>query len=186
MEKTWGIVLGHVRLTGGKMIVRIFTSQRGTVAFIVHGTYSRASSHRNAALMPLNIVEIDYEHRQTRELQTFREVQLLGQYVSLPYHPLKQTMALFLGEFLMYALRHEGENRELLRYLTTAMVRLDEAEESFTSFHLDVMRRVADFLGYGSDILQSMTLSQLVEYYRAHVPEFPELKSLPILHEVLH
>lgn len=185
MEKTWGIVLGSVHLPGGKTVVRIFTEARGTVPFIVHGTHNKTAAVRPLLLMPLHVVEIDYEHHEGRELQTLKELQLRWQYTTIPYDPLKQTMALFLAEFLTHALRREGKNTALLQYVTEALRYLDEAQRDFTSMHVEMLRGVADFLGYGTPQLQEMSLPELVAYYRETIPEFPALSSLTVLHDVL-
>lgn len=185
MEKTWGIVLGSVHLPGNKTVVRIFTESRGTVPFLVHNTHNKASGIRSLLLMPLHVVEIDFEYRENRELQVLRELQLRRQYTTIPYEPFKQTMALFLAEFLTHALRREGKNPALLQYVTEALIYLDEAERDFTSMHLEMLRGIADFLGYGTPQLQKMSLQELVAYYREVVPEFPALSSLAVLHDVL-
>ena len=186
MEKTRGIVLGSVRLTGDKVIVRIFTESRGTVPFLVRVSRARGAAVRGVLLRPLYAVDLDYDYRPTRELQTLGEVHLRTQYVSLPYEPVKQTMALFLGEFLTHALKHEGENAPLMSYLEEALAELDEAESRYTAMHLDIVRGVAECLGYGTPQLRSMTLAELMGYFRENVPEFPELKSLAVLRDVLH
>jgi DNA repair protein RecO (recombination protein O) len=185
MEKTWGIVLGSVHLPGGKTVVRIFTETRGTVPFLVHNTHRNTSGVRSLLLMPLHVVEIDYEYRESRELQTLKEVHLMRQYATIPYDPLKQTMALFLAEFLTHALLREGKNPALLHYITEALRYLDDAESDFTSMHVEMLRGIVDFLGYGTPQLQEMSLQELVAYYREVVPEFPELSSLAVLHDVL-
>ena len=185
MEKTWGIVLGSVRLPGSKAVVRIFTEARGTVPFIVHSARGKSASVGNIACLPLQVLEIDYEHRDRRELQTLHEVRLMGQYTTLPYHPLKQTMALFLAEFLTHALKYEGSNPPLLQYIVDALQRIDRTETHFTAMHTDMLRGIAALLGYGSPQLQDMTLQQLLDYYRENVPEFPVLNSTGVLHEVL-
>ena len=186
MEKTCGIVLGSVRLTGDKVIVRIFTGTRGTVPFLVRVSRARGAAVRGVLLRPLYSVDIDYDFRPTRELQTLGEVHLRTQYVSLLYEPVKQTMALFLGEFLTHALKHESENAPLLDYLEKALCELDEAGSAYTAMHLDIVRGVAEYLGYGAPQLRSMTLAELMDYFRINVPEFPELKSLAVLRDVLH
>ena len=186
MEKTRGIVLGSVRLTGDKVIVRIFTGTRGTVPFLVRVSRARGATVRGVLLRPLYSVDIDYDFRPTRELQTLGEVHLRTQYVSLLYEPVKQSMALFLGEFLTHALKHESENVPLLNYLEKALCEIDEATSGYTAMHLDIVRNVADYLGYGTPQLRSMMLAELMDYFRINVPEFPELKSLAVLRDVLH
>ena len=147
-------------------------------------------------------------------------------------------MALFLGEFLYYALRHEQENPLLFQYLTHALRWLDEAPRNYANFHIVLLLHLTRFLGFmplaedwhPGDFfdLQAATfvaqrpvhphylepteaavvpkflrmdfrsmrgvglngegrrriLQLITEFYRLHVPDFPEQRSLGVLAEV--
>ena len=77
-------------------------------------------------------------------------------------------------------------DKALCQYLEKALCEIDEATSGYTAMHLDIVRSVADYLGYGTPQLRSMTLTELMDYFRINVPEFPELKSLAVLRDVLH
>lgn len=239
MEKTRGLVLHSIRYGESSMIVHIFTQSRGTVSFVVRVPRSRKSALRAVLLRPLTLLEFDYDHRSGRQLQQLSDVRLALPYQSIPYEPMKSAMALYLSEFLYYALRNEGENPPLFDYLCHALEWFDQADEGYTNFHMALLIHITRFLGIWpstdgyhegglfdiqegrfvasvprSNIFLSAQESAMIDiylrmdyrnmkrfhlnrhlrqrvldlitaYYQAHVPGFPEVKSLAILREVL-
>ena len=159
------------------------------------------------------------DYQETQRLQRLVDARVEEPYQSLPYHPMKQTIALFLGEFLYYALREEQTNPELYAYLVNSLLWLDNRTEGFANFPLTFLIRLSRFLGIWPDTEEAQrTLLQgeeqlvplilrmdfatmhlfrfsrdqrarlmqvLNDYYRLHVPHFPELRSMAILREVL-
>ncbi len=219
LEKTHGVVLHTLRYNDTSLIVDIYTESHGSLGFLVRIPHSRKSVLRNVLLSPLTILEIDFDYRENRNLQRLSDVRVYEPYHSLPYHPVKETIALFLGEFLYYALRGEHENPLLYAFLVNSMLWLDNREAGFANFPLTFLIRLSRFLGiwpdeeeaqkllrneekdfvplmlrmnYGSMHLYRFTSEQrsrmlqiLNDYYRLHVPGFPELQSMSILREVL-
>lgn len=219
LEKTRGIVLHTLRYTDSKVIVTMFTEARGAVSFMVRMPHSRRSVMQNVLLTPLSLLEVDIDYQETARLQRLVDVRVDEPYQSLPYHPMKQTIALFLSEFLYYSLREEQRNPELYDYLESSLLWLDNRSERYANFPLTFLIRLSRFLGFwpdteeaqkvlrqGEDTLvplmlrmdfptmhlfrftreQRQRLMQVLnDYYRLHVPHFPELKSMAILREVL-
>ena len=208
-----------LRYADQKIIVTIFTESRGSVSFMVRVSRSHRSAIQNVLLSPLSLLEIDMDYQETQRLQRLVDARVEEPYQSLPYHPMKQTIALFLGEFLYYALREEQTNPELYAYLVNSLLWLDNRTEGFANFPLTFLIRLSRFLGIWPDTEEAQrTLLQgeeqlvplilrmdfatmhlfrfsrdqrarlmqvLNDYYRLHVPHFPELRSMAILREVL-
>ena len=159
-------------------------------------------------------------------------------YDSLPYDPIKGTVALFLSEFLYNALKHETENLPLFHYLCNTLQWLDRSGKGLANFHLVFLIRLTRFLGFWPNVQDNVrgmvfdmrdgtmvgiipvhgqylnaeesaflplllrmdyasmhlfrfnrqqrarVLDVLVDYYRMHIPEFSELKSLDVLRTV--
>lgn len=219
IEKTRAIVLHTLRYTDSKVIVTMFTQLHGAVGFMVRMPHSRRSVMQNVLLTPLSLLEVDLDYQDSARLQRLVDVRVDEPYQSLPYHPMKQTIALFLSEFLYYSLREEQTNPELYDYLESSLLWLDNRSERFANFPLTFLIRLSRFLGFwpdteeaqkvlrqGEDTLvplmlrmdfptmhlfiftreQRQRLMQVLnDYYRLHVPHFPELKSMAILREVL-
>jgi DNA repair protein RecO (recombination protein O) len=219
IEKTHAIVLHTLRYADQKVIVTLFTEVRGAVSFLVRVSHSRRSIMQNVLLSPLSLLEIDMDYQDSAKLQRLIDVRVSHPYQSLPYNPMKQTIALFLSEFLYYALREEGHNPELFSYLHTSLLWLDNSHERYANFPITFLVRLSRFLGFWPDTEEALgvaresetslvplilrmdfstmhlfrfsreqrqrLLEALNDYYRLHVPHFPELKSMAILREVL-
>ena len=237
-EKTTGIVLRAIKYGDSSMIVDVYTSTRGTVAFMVRIPKSRKSTVRGVLFRPLSMLEIDFDYRPKSALQHMRDVRLAYSYASLPYHPYKAAIAMFLAEFLSKVLRGEMSNEPLFSYLQHSLQWLDAAERSFSNFHLVFMTRLTRFLGFYPNIddyskgdwfdmlnacfvhirpyhpsylepqesafvplfmrmnydsmrffamnreQRNRYIEVLNDYYRLHIPEFSDLKSLDVLKEI--
>lgn len=219
MEKTNAVVLHSLRYADQKVIVTLFTESRGAMSFMVRVSRSRHSVMQNVLLSPLSLLEIDYDFQESQRLQRLVDVRVSEPYQSLPYNPMKQTIALFLSEFLYYCLREEQTNPELFAYLQHSLLWLDNAVEGYANFPLTFLIRLSRFLGIWPDTEEAQkTLRQgeeslvplflrmdfgtmhlfrftreqrsrflqvVNDYYRLHLPHFPELRSMAILREVL-
>lgn len=238
LERTRGVVLHQLKYGEDSLIVDIYTQGHGTLSFMVKVPRSRKSSLRTMLLRPLNILELDFDYLPSRNLHRVTELRLAVPYTSLPYDPMKETLALYLSEFLYHALRHEGQNEALFQYLCTAMQWLDGMERGLANFHLVFLIRMTRFLGIWPDVgrntsglvfdikdavltstpplhrayldavetsflplllrvsfgnmhllrLNRQQRARILEvlelYYKIHVPEFQESKSLSVLKEM--
>ncbi|MCD8304838.1 MAG: DNA repair protein RecO C-terminal domain-containing protein [Prevotellaceae bacterium] len=219
LEKTRGIVVHTVRYGDAGVIADVYTDRFGMLGFIAKPKRARKSAARSLMLSPLAILDIDFDYREGKSLQRAGEVRLAEPYRSLPYQPLKLTIALFLAEFLYHALRNEQANSALFDFLAGSLQWLDRRERGFANFHFALMLRLSRYLGFWPserEVLpllragerealpfvlrmdfSSMHLFRLsreqrrrlmqvaCEYYRLHLPAFPELKSMDVLREVL-
>ena len=184
------------------------------------------------------ILNIEFDFRSKKELQTLKNVSIAFPYMSLPFSFLKITVSLFLAEFLTYVTRCEQANLPLFEFICKSFMWLDAAESSIANFHIVFLLRLPLFLGFEPDVTSyseqkyfdlqegsfvehvpthlhflsikdSFALVQLlrlsyktmhlyamsrqeryhcveviIDYYRLHVPNFPEIKSLPILRDL--
>ncbi len=248
IEKTQGLVLHVLKYGDDSVIADIYTASYGALGFLVRLPRNRKSTIRTLLLRPLSILDLEFDYRPQQNLQRLQGMQVAVPYRSLPYEPIKESVALFLAEFLYHTLKHEARNPDLFQYLTTGLQWFDETRSGVANFHLLFLIRLTRFLGFWPNVeegplpdkrrgvqrdayfdlrdgvmsetipphnaflspqesamtpfLLRMTfhtvhlfrmnreqrnriLEVLTIYYRLHVPEFPELKSLEILREVV-
>ena len=101
LETTQGIVLHYNRYNDDSAIVDIYTLAHGSLPFLVRDRRGQRKGGLHATLLrPLNIVELVFDFRPTASLQRIQELHIAHCYTSLPYDPIKETVALFLSEFL--------------------------------------------------------------------------------------
>lgn len=218
----------------------MFTESHGALSFMVKVPQSRRAVVRGVLLSPLNQLEIDMDYQEDKKLQRLIEAHVGEPYRTLPYNPMKETIALFLSEFLYHTLKEEQTNESLFAYLTDSLLWLDNREQAYANFPVTFLIRLSRFLGFWPNtdhregemcvfdlmdadmkttlpphgfylkpeeaamvpLLMRMDFSTmhlfrfsrsqrarlmqvLNDYYRLHVPHFPELKSMAILREVL-
>lgn len=153
LETTQGIVLHYNRYGDDSAIVDVFTLSRGSVAFLVRDRRGlRKGGLHTTLLRPLNVVELTFDHRPSQSLQRMQELHIAYCYTSLPYDPVKETVALFLSEFLHNALRSEVQNTDLYHYILYSMQWLDAARDGVANFHLAFLVRLTHYLGFWPNI----------------------------------
>lgn len=238
LERTVGVVLHQVKYNDENVIVDIYTQEHGNLGFLVKTPKQKRNNVKTLLLRSLNILEIDFDYRPNQSLQRIRDMKLHISYDSLPYDPIKSTLALFLSEFLYYTLKHEVKNQALFGYLCNSLQWLDRSQRGLANFHLVFLLRLTRFLGFWPNVhnykqgevfdmreaimtdnlpfhnqylstgesaflplllrmdyasmhlfrfsreQRSLVLDKLTDYYRMHIPEFPELKSLDVLRAV--
>ena len=143
-----GIVLHTLKYNDTSNIVEIYTREVGRSSFLVKVPRSRKSGVRSVLFQPLAMVELEAEIRPNSSLHRIREAKAFYPFQSLPYHPYKSSIAMFLAEFLYRALKEEASNEPLFAYLIHSIRWLDECEgRSFANFHLVFLMRLSRFLG---------------------------------------
>ena len=147
LQKTKGIVLHTLKYNDVSMIVDIYTELFGRASFLVSIPKSRKSVIKPMLFQPLSLIDFETEVRPNSSLYRIKNVKSYYPYSSIPYHPYKSSIALFLAEFLYRALHEEFENHPLFAYLQYSIVWLDECQNNFANFHLVFLMRLSRFLG---------------------------------------
>ena len=125
-QKTVGIVLHVLKYNDSSNIVHVYTRDRGRVAFLVKASRSRKAGVRPTLFQPLSMVELEADFRPKANLHRVKEAKAWMPYASLPFHPYKSSIAMFLSEFLYRALREEEPDEYLFAYLQHSICWLDE------------------------------------------------------------
>ena len=104
--KSKAIVL-HVRKYGDDaLIVDVLTEKAGCVGMMVRISRSRRAAIRHSLFQPLALLELEWRERNSDALVRPQAVASAFPYSSLPFHPHKSAIALYLAEFLFHAVRH--------------------------------------------------------------------------------
>ena len=240
LQRTRGIVLHTFKIKDNQLIAVVYTQQWGRMSYITTIPKSHKAGGKHLLLQPLAEVELEADMKPRTSLYRIKSLLPVQPLVSIPYHPVKSSIALFLQEFLYHAIREEGQSSEAFyAYLSHSVHWLDLSEKNFANFHLVFLLRVSRFLGLFPNVdnyrpgcwfdmlnatfvpsqpqahvyfvspdecihlvnlmrlkfatmhlfkmnrTERMRLLTLInDYYRLHLPDFPELNSLAILKEV--
>ncbi|NDW12456.1 DNA repair protein RecO [Bacteroides sp. 214] len=147
LQKTQGIVLHVLKHKDTSNIVDVYTELNGRCSFIVPLSRSKKSAVKPVLFQPLSIIEFETNIRPNISLYRIKEARAAVPFTSIPYHPYKSAIALFLAEFLYRVLREEDKNLPLYSYLTHSIAWLDACEREFANFHLVFLMRLSRFLG---------------------------------------
>lgn len=223
MQKTEAIVIYSFPFKDKKFMLEVFTREHGRMAFVT-----------NKRLQPLSIMDLVFDEKRSK----LQSADFALAYKTLQYDPFKLSISFFVAEFLRYSTRNEPKNQSLYDYVRQSLEWLDLVDGDFANYHLVLMMRIAQFLGFAPDLegyrdgmlfdlrdgqfvsvhpmhkdvlggvesaqffnLMRMSianmhlfklnkdqrnaiLDRIIQYYRLHVPSFPEMKSVDVLREL--
>lgn len=147
LQKMAAVVLHTFNYNEKSNIVHLYTDVHGRMSFLIPATRSRKSSVNTVLFRPLSLIEIEADIRPRSTLQRVKEARSTYAFRSLPFHPYKSAIALFLSEFLCKTLREEDADAPLFAYLSYSIRWLDMCDTSFANFHLVFLMRLTRFLG---------------------------------------
>lgn len=149
LDKVRAVVLRVLKYGDSNRIVDMYTDTVGRSSYIIR--YARNSRQRGAGgtlYMPLSLVEFESCSVKQGRLSKVTEAKQLYPLSAIQFSPVKSSIALFLSEFLCYALREERESASLFAYLVYSIRWLNDCrEEQASNFHLVFLMRLSRFLG---------------------------------------
>lgn len=152
LTKTKAVVLNSLKYGDRKVFVDMFSMEYGKITFSCPvGSRGKQKSRLNY-FQPLNIVEVEFDHKPKAEIHTIKEIRLDYPAKSIPYDPYKLSICIFLAEFLRYALLNEQQNIPLYKYIEHSIEWLDNADKGFANFHIVFMMKISIFIGFRPNI----------------------------------
>lgn len=148
LVKTSGIVLHQIKFSDTGIIAHIYTEYAGRQSFLIQGIRSKSTSKKINLLQPLFLIDLEVYHRPGRELQKVKELKANTVFTSLPYHPVKMTITLFLAELLYKVLKEQESNPVLFSFLESSIQIFDIMEEGYNNFHMIFMLQLSRYLGF--------------------------------------
>ena len=146
--KTQAIVLSAIKFQEKSLIVKCFTQSDGLKSYFIQSAFSSKKSNQKIAyFQPLNILEIEANHKNKGTLEHFKEVKLAYNYQNINTDIVKSSMVLFLSEVLHNSIFEEEKNENLFSFLETSLMWLD-THDSISNFHLIFLLQLTKFLGF--------------------------------------
>lgn len=146
------VVLRCTRYGDDALIVDVLTEAAGRVSLLVKQARSARAAVRHTLFRPLAVLEIAWEQRASRALVRPKTARVAFPQVSIDTDVRKATVALFLSEFLTYALQGEEQPGLLFAYIIRSIAWLDASTSRFANFHLVFLLRLARFLGISPNL----------------------------------
>ena len=158
LSKTDAIVLYSVKYGDSRLIVDMFTREHGRMSFIVSVGKGGRSQMKKQYFQPLTLLAVEADVRPQQSLQRLRNVSLLSPWMSLLTEPAKLSIALFVAEFLNYALRGEQQDTRLFDYVRSSLMWLDNRTDRYANFHLVFLMHLSRFLGFFPNLAAPATV----------------------------
>jgi DNA repair protein RecO (recombination protein O) len=147
LHKTKGIVLHNFKYGDSSIIAHIYTRDFGRQSYMVNSVRGKRGKFHINQFQPLTILELQADHKNTREIQRIKELNIGQPFYQLHTDIVKNTIALFIGEVLYRCLRDTESNRPLFDYLESSVQILDMCQSGCTNFHLLFLVHFTRFLG---------------------------------------
>ena len=149
--KTKAIVISVLKFQEKSLIVKCFTQSDGLKTYFVRNAFSTQRNNQKIAyFQPLNILEIEANHKNKGTLEHFKEIKLAFPYLSINTNIVKSTIVIFLSEVLHHSIKEEEKNENLFSFLETAFLWLDTHDE-VANFHLILLMEMTKYLGFYPD-----------------------------------
>lgn len=129
-------------------IVHLYTEEFGRMSYLAGNTHSKKSNLKRAFFQPLSLVEIEADHKGSRQMQRITDIRSLYAFSGIPFDPDKNAVSLFLAEVLYRALRETEKDAALFDYLFRSIQFLDLCETGLANFHLVFLLKLTRYLGF--------------------------------------
>ena len=144
--KTKGIILNKIMHTDNKIIVQIFTYEFGPKSYMLHFSLRKDKKKQLATLLPLAIVEITADQKQSFSLEYIKEIQLIHTCNPYTFDIIKASVNQFLNEILCKILWQCASDKQLFTFIEDALFQFNN-KEFIPDFHLRFLLHLTQYLG---------------------------------------
>lgn len=149
LQKTRGIVLGHIKYRETSVITNVFTEDWGLQSYLAQGVRTKKPKYSIALFQPLMLLDMVVYHKKQGGLQRVSEVKCHRPNSHILGTLNKAAMVVFLAEFLTKVVREEERNKPLFDFLWQSVVALDKQVTQYDLFHLQFLLQLSHYLGFG-------------------------------------
>ena len=105
-------------------------------------------------MQPLSLIDIVLDNRANKTFQYIRESSPTSLLNTVPYDPIKNSIALFLSEILHKTLRESDKENALFDFVKESILFFDTTTKGFANFHLVFLIKMTYFLGFFPNLSQ--------------------------------
>lgn len=152
LEKTLGIVLYTIAYNDKNHIAHLYTEKYGRTAYALPQSQGKKNKMQRPLFFPFSILDIESDHKAQRDIQRIKEVRPAEILQRIHFDPVKNSIALFLSEFLSRAIHEPEANPNFFKFLYQSIKLLDVIEDGKANFHLCFLIQLSGFLGFYPNI----------------------------------
>ena len=150
-EKIRGIVLDIRKHNDNNNIVTLFTPSHGRLTFISSVSSSRAGRLRQARLLPLALIETEFNYNPSKNFHRLGTFSLSEVWDDIYFNPIKRIMIFFISEFLNRIIRASMPDPLLWSHIKESITYFNNDKDRFYDFHLTFLISTLQFLGIQPD-----------------------------------
>ena len=148
IHETKGILLHRLKYSDSKLILKILTKEFGLQSYLFYASVTAKNKFKLNLLQPMYLLDLQVYHKEKSGLQKIKEIAPAEIYKTIPFEIGKQTLSLFLAEFISKILQENQTDKELFDYIFNSMKLLDQADiHTVNNFHVLFLYRLTEFLG---------------------------------------
>jgi DNA repair protein RecO (recombination protein O) len=141
------IVLQANRYGDKKLILKLFSRNHGLLQTAVVVSNSPSAKIRPAAILPLNLVDIEIIKKQNEEIHRLTEASCYYISHAVPGSISRLSIAQFLNEILIKALKEQAPNANLFDFIEACIKFLNESDERHLNLHVYFLFELTKYLG---------------------------------------
>jgi DNA repair protein RecO (recombination protein O) len=146
VHKTGGIVLHRFKYSDSKIISKIYTEEFGLQSYMFFGANTKKGRMQINILQPFIPVNLQVYHKETSDMQKAKEASLMMPISTIGFDHIKNSISLFLSEFILKVLKENEPDKELYHFLLSAIKHLD-SEQKPNNFHLIFLFHLSKYMG---------------------------------------
>lgn len=147
LVQTRGVVLHRMKYSETSLICKIYTEQLGLKTYLVKGARRPKSRQAANMLQSMNLLDMVVYNRQSKSMQTIKEMRPALLYNEIPFNTVKGSVGLFMMEILSKSIREEEENPALFDFIYRALDYLDSTDLTIANFPIFFMLKLSQYLG---------------------------------------
>ena len=148
MHHSRAIVLQQIKYSETSLILKIYTENEGLLSFIAKGVRGKKGRLRSAQFQPLNLLELSYSQARKSQLRQIIDLKVLEPFIDLPFNFVKRSLAIFMVELILNAIKERETNLILFDFLYSSIHWLDLSNRGYNNFHLLFMLNFTKHLGF--------------------------------------
>ncbi len=147
IHHTQGILLHRFKYSDSKLILKILTREFGLQSYLFFVSVKAKNKSKLNILQPMYLQDLQVYHKENAGLQKIKEISAGKVLTDIPFNVFKQTISLFIAEFLLKILQENQEDKELFDFVYSSVINLDDEKDNFRNFHLFFLYQLTEFLG---------------------------------------
>ena len=153
MSNSRALVINSIKQGETSSIVSCYLEEIGYKSFLVKGLYSsKKSKFGKAHFFPLNLINIHYSSKESKNLGFIKEVKSEVLFNTIHSDIQKSSVIIFLSEILNSVLREELEvNKDLFDFLLNSLIWYDNVREC-NNYHIKFLIELSKYIGFHPNI----------------------------------